>query len=160
TAPFPGATWGSDIAVDLLGQAYVTGFTNAIDFPTTSGAFQTAATFSGVDLAFVTKLNAAGDGLVYSTYLGGRQGVSHASGIAVDPAGSASVIGTTTAADYPTLNAFQTAHAGGGVLDDFVTRLNADGSGLLYSTFLGGGGQDLGTDIAADNSGGAYVTGV
>jgi hypothetical protein len=150
---------GYGIAVDSAGNAYVTGETFSTDFPK-ANAFQGA--LGGSLDAFVTKLNADGSALVYSTFLGGR-GSDHGYGIAVDSSGNAYVTGATGAADFPTANAIQSGYAGGpyGVCsyDAFVTKLNADGSALVYSTYLGGDCRDLGRGIAADSSGNAYVTG-
>ncbi|MBI3048535.1 MAG: SBBP repeat-containing protein [Acidobacteria bacterium] len=107
---------------------------------------------------FVTKLNPAGSALVYSTYLGGNlndEGV----GIAVDSAGNAYVTGFTNSANFPTTaDAVQTAH-GGGFIDTFLTKVNPSGSMLVYSTYLGGNGQDDGRAIALDAAGNAYVAG-
>ncbi|MBI4529856.1 MAG: SBBP repeat-containing protein, partial [Deltaproteobacteria bacterium] len=150
------------IAVDALGNAYITGTTQSADFPTTSGAFQTTKGAS-IDDAFVAKLNPTGSSLIYSTYLGGSFTVSgdgrdQASGIAVDSAGNAYVIGTTTSADFPTTDgAFQTSYSLGG--DAFVTKLNTTGTAVIYSTFLGGSGIDEGRGIALDSQGNAYLTG-
>jgi len=160
-----GEDQGFAIALDSLGNAYVTGSTASSDFPITPGAFQT--TYGGRGDAFVSKLNAAGSALVYSTYLGGR-GFDGGSGIALDVLGNAYVTGSTTSSSFPTTpGAFQTAPGGG--LDAFVSKLNTDGSALLYSTYLGGRGQDLagngpgsipaGKPIAVDAAGNAYVTG-
>jgi hypothetical protein len=158
-----GSDWdhGSGIAVDASGNAYVTGITSSSDFPTTPGALQT--TFAGgpvgnaVD-AFVSKLNADGSALVYSTYLGGGY-VDEGAGIAVDASGNAYVIGRTGSSDFPTTaGAFQTTF-GGGLFDAFISKLNAEGSALLYSTYLGGSGSEAGYGIAVDVSGNAYVTG-
>lgn len=149
------------IAVDRRGNAYVTGATSSVDFPTTGGAFETTCVpgLNGLcSSAFVVKLNSAGSGLVYSTYLGGASGGA-AWAIAVDDGGSAYVAGTANT-DFPTTpGAFQTTHAGGG--DVFVTKLNRSGSRLIYSTYLGGEGQDndLGGGIAVDANGNAYVAG-
>ncbi len=158
-----GSTQGTGIAVDSSGDAYVTGWTQSPKFPTTAGAFKTSGAFVKTDGygAFVTKFNAAGSALVYSTFLGG----GFSSGIAVDSAGNAYVTGSTTATDFPTKNPVQAAYGGGptygGALgaDAFVTELNATGSKLVYSTYLGGSGQDYATGIAVDGSGDAYVTG-
>jgi hypothetical protein len=147
---------GLGIAVDnlLIPNAYVTGRTNSPNFPTTPGAFDT--THNEGDDAFVTKLDATGSALVYSTYLGGRA-EDKGNGIAVDGASNAYVIGTTISTDFPTTaGAFDTMLDGG---DAFVTKLNAAGSALIYSTFLGGGGNDFGNAIALDPSGDAYLTG-
>ena len=144
---------GFRVAVDGGGNAYVTGITFSTDFPTTAGAAQDA----GGDDAFVTKLNATGSGLVYSTYLGGSGGEIGV-GIAVDGAGSAYVTGYTLSTDFPTTaGAAQTTHAG--EFDAFVTKLNATGSGLVYSTYLGGNNTDQSSGIAVDGAGSAYVTG-
>ena len=151
-----GADFGYGIAVDGAGSAYVTGATYSTDFPTTAGAAQTTHAGSYVD-AFVTKLNATGSGLVFSTYLGGI-GDDDCRGIAVDAAGSAYVTGWTFSPNFPTTaGAAQTTYAG--VSDAFVTKLDATGSGLVFSTYLGGSGQDFGHDIAVDAADSAYVTG-
>ena len=147
---------GNGIAVDGAGSAYVTGFTLSTDFPTTAGATQTTYAGGGND-AFVMKLNAAGSGLAYSTYLGGTDD-DRGNGIAVDGAGSAYVTGLTLSTDFPrTSGAFQTTYAGD--LDSFVTKLEATGSGLVYSTYLGGSRRDTSVDIAVDGASSAYVTG-
>jgi hypothetical protein len=147
-----GLDYGYAIAVDTSGHAYVTGNTFSSDFPTTPGAFQT--TFDGRG-AFVTEFNPTGTALVYSTYLGaGSTGL----GIAVDSSGNAYVTGNTFSSDFPTTpGAFQTTF--GGSQDAFVTELNPTGTGLFYSTYLGGGGSDEGRSIAVDTSGNAYVAG-
>jgi beta-propeller repeat-containing protein len=148
---------GSPIAVDGRGAVYLIGNTSSSDFPTTSGAFQ--RTGRG---AFVTKLDASGSTLIYSTFLGGSQGASGA-GIAVDEDGNAYVTGDTVSSDFPiTPGAFQQAHGGSGASpeDGFVTKLNASGSELLYSSYLGGNNNDLGFDITIDRNGNAFVTGL
>ena len=148
---------GVAVAVDDDGDTYVTGFTNSPNFPTTPGAFQT---INQID-AFVTKLNRTGSALVYSTFLGGA-GTDFGAGIAVDRDGHAFVTGGTQSADFPTTaRAFDTSFNGGS--DAFVTKLNRDGSDVVYSTYLGGTGLDndeMGSgDIAIDPSGQAFVTG-
>ena len=153
---------GLGIAVDSSGCAYVAGYTASANFPTTPGAFD--GTYGGGTYdAFVTKLDPGGAALLYSTYLGGGQGVSQnagfdvASGIAVDHAGNAFVTGLTYSSDFPiTPGAFDTTFAGG---DVFVTKLLASGSALAYSTYLGGSANDAGNGIAVDSAGSAYVTG-
>jgi hypothetical protein len=147
--------WG--IAVDALGNAYVTGRTASFDFPTTAGSFNT--TFGGGDHdAFASKLNAIGSALDYSTYLGGR-GDEWGLGIAVDGSGSAYVTGSTSSSNFPTTPAAFQTYYGGGERDAFVSKLNASGSTLFYSTYLGGSNDDYGSGIAVDGSRNAYVTG-
>jgi hypothetical protein len=146
---------GTAIAVDSSGAAYVTGNTYSVDFPTTSGAFQTK--LSGNPNAFVSKLSADGTALIYSTYLGGTIGDGGAA-IAVDGSGAAYVAGYTDSNNFPvTAGAFQTVLYG--EQNAFVTKLSVDGSDLTYSTYLGGSGLDYGAAIALDGSGDAYVTG-
>jgi len=148
---------GDGIAVDVAGNAYVTGLTRSADFPL-NGAIQ--GTFGGggnPDDAFVTKLNAAGSSLIYSTYLGGTSD-DRGTDIAVDSSGNAYVMGDTESADFPLASALQGAF-GGGTDDAFVAKLNAAGSALTFSTYLGGSGIDLGAGIAVDSSGNAYVIG-
>src|SRR5438552_2151988 len=160
-----GSGWdgGAAIAGDSAGNAYVTGYAGSTDFPTTRGAFQT--TFGGGADAFVTKLNPSGSGIVYSTYLGGRS-YDGSRAIAVDADGNAYVTGLTRSWDFPTTaGAFQADH--NSCRDDemdlnddvFVVKLDPTGSGLIYSTYLGGAERDIGTSIAVDGAGGAYLTG-
>ena len=158
----PGDDTGDAIAVDPRGNAYVTGDTySPVGFPTTAGAFQPS--WQGAEDAFVTKLNPSGSALVYSTYLGGTADEPYWSGsIAVDPSGQAYVAGTTLSPDFPTTSgAFQQTYQGG-IGDAYVTKLNRNGSGLVYSTFLGSPGDDgayYSDAIALDGCGSAYVTG-
>lgn len=210
--------YGTGIAVDYAGNAYVTGYTESTDFPTYD-AYQTSG-----GTAFVTALNASGSALVYSTYIAGATlgnaiaatGAGNAyvtgqcyspcpsfvattqfigspadssfddfdafvmqfdpsgsllysvrfggsaydagRGVAVDGQGNAIVAGVTQSNDFPLSNAFQSKllAAGGNA---FVTKLNASGTALLYSTYLGGSGGDQGNGIAVDSSGNAYVVG-
>jgi hypothetical protein len=151
---------GSGIAVDGAGNAYVTGQASSTNFPTTNPP---QASFGGGAFdAFVTKINAAGSALVYSTYLGGS-GDDYGNGIAVDGSGNAYVTGQTSSTNFPTTNPIQGTYGGSGGSefpgDAFVTKINAAGSALLYSTYLGGSGDDQGNRIAVDGSGNAYVTG-
>ncbi|MBZ5514778.1 MAG: SBBP repeat-containing protein [Acidobacteriia bacterium] len=165
------------IATDASGNAYVTGGTASSDFPVTAGAFQPTRIvgscphpnggFGDCPDAFVTKLNPYGSGLVYSTFLGGS-GADAGSSIAVGEAGIAYITGVTSSTDFPTVNPLQLYNSKGSCigspaspncLDAFVAKLNADGSGLVYSTYLGGSNYDAGFAIAADSSGNAYVTG-
>ncbi len=145
------------VAVDLDGNAYVSGATGSTNFPTTPGAFQT--TLSGSNDVFVTKLNPTGSALVYSTYLGGS-GFEVPRGAVVDSAGNVYVTGWTNSTDFPTTpGAFQITS--GGDIDAFVTKLNPTGSALVYSTYLGGSGSEgsEGFLIAVDSADNAYVTG-
>src|SRR5207249_275997 len=145
---------GSSIAVDSVGNAYVIGSTDSIDFPT-QNPLQINNTSYEFDV-FVAKLNAAGSALVYSTYLGGSDD-DHGSGIAVDGGGNAYVTGFTYSANFPTQNPLQATNHG--KTDVFVAKLNAAGNALVYSTYLGGGYHDGGNGIAVDGDGNAYVTG-
>ncbi len=155
------------VAVDSVGNAYVAGTTYSTNFPTTAGAFQSTPIGAPVfPDAFVTKLNAAGSALVYSTYLGGSF-EDDAFGIAVDsaancsPAGScaAYVTGRTASANFPLKNPYQATLGGGSGFDAFVTKLDPTGASEVYSTYLGGSAEDDGFAIAVDGSGNAYVTG-
>lgn len=145
---------GRAIAVDLSGNAYLTGITNSTDFPTASPL---QGNRGGND-AFVTKLNSTGSALVYSTYLGGN-GEDRGLGIAVDIFNSAYVTGGTNSTNFPTANPLQ-AVGGGATLDAFVTKLNAAGSALVFSTYLGGSGTDEGRAILVDGTPNVHVTGV
>ncbi len=141
--------------MDSSGNAYVAGYTYSSDFPT-ANPLQAQLGGVGVSNAFVAKLNPAGSALDYSTYLGGS-GFDQGSAIAVDSSGSAYVAGFTGSSDFPTANPLQASWSGG--WDTFVARLNAAGSALVYSTYLGGSGDDEANAIAVDSSGNAYVTG-
>ncbi len=148
---------GMDIVADALGNAYVTGTTDSPNFPTTGGAFQTAFK-GGTSDAFVTKLNPTGSAVVYSTYLGGN-GEDDGFGVAIDGAGNAYVTGATDSSNFPTTGgAYQTVF-GGGTSDAFVAKLNPAGNALVYSTYLGGSGNEQANGIAVDGAGNAYVTG-
>jgi hypothetical protein len=144
---------GNSIAVDSAGNAYLTGLTHSINFPT-ANAYMTDPGDSEYD-AFVTKLSASGNALVYSTYIGGS-GIDEGNGIAVDSQGCAYVTGETESVDFPTVNAYMTDAASD---DVFVTKLSASGNALVYSTYLGGNSADVGNCIAVDSAGCAYVTG-
>lgn len=145
---------GTGIAVDSAGNAYVTGWTLSTNFPTSSPIH--ATTGGGYD-AFVTKLDATGASLVYSTYLGGS-GTDEAFAIAVDGTSNAYVTGLTYSNNFPLASPLQPAY--GGVEDAFVLMMNSSGSALVYSTYLGGTSADEGRGIALDSSGNAYVTGL
>jgi len=144
---------GLGIALDGSGNAYVTGQAASADFPT-ANAIQPVNVFTD---AFITKLNASGSALVYSTFLG-ADGFDVGRAIAVDASGNAYVTGSTNSQSFPVVNAFQPT-APNFFGDAFVAKVNAAGSALVYSTYLGGEGVDDGWGIAVDNSGSAYVTG-
>ncbi|MCS1350850.1 SBBP repeat-containing protein [Mechercharimyces sp. CAU 1602] len=144
------------IAIDDTENAYIFGQTTSFDFPVTSGAFQTSK--AGAMDTFITKLNSTGSALIYSTYLGGTEN-DFSAGISLDGGNNAYVIGTTSSSNFPTTtNAFQDIFQGAS--DVFVSKLNMEGSSLVYSTFLGGSGRDRGRQIAVNSFGSAWVTGV
>ena len=151
--------WG--IALDAGGDAYVTGNTNSANFPTTAGAYQIAINAaSGGNNAFVTKLNPAGNALVYSTYLGGSSD-DEGRDVALDAGNCAYVTGFTTSTNFPTtLGAFQSVNnSGGGGSNAFLTEVDSAGASLYYSSYLGGSGNDEGYGIDLDPTGAVYVTG-
>jgi hypothetical protein len=168
--------YANGIAVDASGNTYITGYTSSVDFPITGGV---QGTFAGGSCdtevntapcfdAFVAKLNPTGTGLVYSTYLGGT-GDDEGVRIAVDSSGQAYVAGFTDSNDFPTAGPLQGSNGGGACgttaypmpcYDAFVAKLTAAGSNLVYSTYLGGTGDDFASSIAADANGNAYVGGL
>jgi len=164
-----GSDEGRGIAVDGQGNAYVTGATNSVDFPSAGNAIQ------GPGNAFIVKLNPTGDALLYSRYLGGSddseydpvngtQGpdTDEGNAIALDSGGNAYVTGMTASTDFPTVNPYQSALKG--KTDAFIAKV--DGNGILqYSTYLGGGTHidgtpEKGEGIAVDGDGNIYVTGI
>ena len=151
--------FANGIAVDASGSAYVVGLTDSVSppYPTTPGALQTGFKGGTFD-AFVTKLNPAGDGIVYSTYIGGT-GDDRANDVTVGSTGIAYLTGRTVSTDFPTTaGAYQPANRGGPA-EGFVAALKADGSGFQYSTYLGGTGNDFGNRVRVDSDGAAYVAG-
>ncbi len=148
------------IATDAAGNTYIAGSTSSFDFPVTPGALQTIYPGTFETIAFVAKLNASGTGLVYTTFLGGS-GIyagDAANAIAVDAAGNVYVGGTTGSTNFPvTAGALSTTLSG--ATDGFVCKINASGTALIYSTFLGGAAQDSVAGIALDSSGDLYATG-
>jgi hypothetical protein len=147
---------GYDVAIDNSGNAYVIGTTRSTNFPTLNPiqTYQGQANYSD---AFVTKLSPSGNSLIYSTYLGGN---AHDEGIAIaiDDSGNAYVAGNTSSLNFPTLNPYDGSYNGGG--DIFLTKLSSIGNSVLYSTYLGGGNQELCEGIAVDYSRKGYVTGI
>lgn len=158
------ASSGHAIAVDGEGHAFVTGaaVSDSHDFPTTPGAYRRTECENVYPFAgdgFVAALEADGTDFVYSTVLCGG-GDDSPAGIALDAAGNAYVAGTTASSDFPTVDAYQDTRGGGPVaITGFVSKLNPDGSDLLYSTYLGGSESEVITDVAVDDQGNAYVTG-
>ena len=147
---------GSGLAVDAGGTATISGNTGSVDFPTTAGAFDTSS--DGND-AFVTRLNSAGSAALYSTVLGGS-GSDSVNGIALDPAGDAWLAGSTSSSNFPvTADAADPTFNGGGS-DALIAELSPSGSSLLYSTYLGGSQSESAMDIARDQAGSLYVTGL
>lgn len=161
---------GGDITVDSEGNAYVTGSTDAIDFPTTPGALDRSCGTDGLcnpfddqgfaiptPDAFISKLNPTGTTLLYSTYLGGS-GSDGGGSIRVDDIGNAYIAGFTSSSDFPLRMPVQ-ASLNGSFADIFISKLNTTGSTLLYSTYLGGTQRDSLTGLALDAAGSAYVVG-
>jgi hypothetical protein len=145
---------GNAIAVDLEGNVYIAGSTYSSNFPTTAGAFDTG--FGGVRDAFVSKFDPTGSDLIYSTFLGGSSDEG-ALAVTVDFGGNACVCGFTDSSNFPTtVGAYDRTPAG---QDAWLTKLNASGSGLVYSTLLGGTAAESALDLAVDQAGNAYLTG-
>jgi hypothetical protein len=149
-----GGDFGSSIAVDDVGNAYITGSTNTSDFPVTVGP---DTSFNGSIDAFVAKVRADGTGLVYCGYIGGSDSDS-GHDIAVDGAGNAYVIGFTRSFDLAVMVGPDTSF-NEGVSDAFVAKVKSDGSGLEFCGYIGGSGSDSGNSIAVDGAGNTYVTG-
>jgi hypothetical protein len=148
---------GYGIAVDDSGNAYITGETSSTNFPT-QNPYQTDPSPEPYYDAFVTKLSSSGDSLVYSTYLGGNV-VQAGMHIAVDSSGNSYVTGYTLSTDFPIQNPYQAYKDSSIYPDAFVTKFSPSGNSLVYSTYLGGNGYEIGYGIAVDGSGNAYITG-
>jgi hypothetical protein len=148
------ASYGSDIALDSTGDAYVTGWTTSKDFPVTPGAFST--TWGGTNEIFVAKIAPDGSAINYATYLGSIF-PDQANAIAVDPSGNAWIAGLAYGGKFPLASPLQASN--GGFYDAIVSEFDATGSNLLFSTYLGGTGDEAANDIALDSSGNAYVAG-
>jgi hypothetical protein len=147
---------GQAIDLDGSGNIYVAGSTWSTDFPTNSAISPSLA--QGDQDAFLTKLNAAGSTVVYSTYFGGTAR-DQAHGIDVDLIGSVYLAGRTASTDFPTTPEAPQNAPGGGGDDAFAARLSSDGSSLIFSSYIGGAGVDAGNGIAIDAAGNAFVTG-
>jgi hypothetical protein len=154
------------LALDSAGNVYITGLTTSLNttmgFTRPAGAIQPQCTLDSVSVcegdAFVMKVDPPAATPVYFTYLGGSLADS-GSGVAVDTAGDAYVTGSTVSTDFPIFGAVFQPHYGGGNADAFVTELNPTASALIYSSYLGGTNTDVGTGIAVDISGNAYIAG-
>jgi hypothetical protein len=142
----------SNVAIDVSGNVYVTGFTNSTNFP----LINPIDSVLNVQDAFVLKLNNSGEKLIYSTYLGGS-GNDSGNAIAVDQLGNAYIIGETNSSNFPFLKGLKSTSNGS--TDIFIAKLNTEGSAFDYSTYLGGDYTDTGRGIAVDKLGNAYITG-
>uniref|UniRef100_Q01SD1 IPT/TIG domain-containing protein n=1 Tax=Solibacter usitatus (strain Ellin6076) TaxID=234267 RepID=Q01SD1_SOLUE len=142
------------IGLDATGNVYTAGSTASTDFPGPSSGLQ-STNGGGVD-AWVARMSPGG-ALVWSTYLGGS-GDDEAAGLAVDGSGTTYITGDTASSNFPTANAFQ-ATFGGGPRDIIAAKISPDGKTLLYSSFLGGSGDEIGNAIGIDFSGNAYIGG-
>ncbi|MEO6457434.1 MAG: SBBP repeat-containing protein, partial [Chloroflexia bacterium] len=146
---------GYGIDLDGVGNMYIVGLTQSTNFPT-ANAYQ--STYQGGTDAFVTKMNPEGTALIYSTYLGGS-GLDQGFAIDVDSEGNAIISGNTNSTNFPVQGAFQPNY-GGGPVDSFATKLNPAGSGLFFSTYLGGSGFDTGQGVAVDGFNNIFVVGL
>ena len=140
---------GNAVAVDVSGNLYVAGVTSSINFPTTAGAYQATLTYGGAeDHGFAWKINSSKTQIIYSTYLAGMN-MDVVNGLAVDPAGNAYLVGSTSSTDFPIVRAFQPAITG--LTNAFILKLNPTGSGLIFGSFLGGSNSDTANGIAVDS---------
>jgi hypothetical protein len=146
--------FGKRIALDGTGAVYVTGQTFSLDYPTTPGSFQTSAT-ANTNEAFVTKLDPTGSRLIYSTFLGGAEGLDAAYGLGVDSTGAAVVFGFTGSSDFPATGG--TFHPNN--FDVFVAKFTPSGDALAWANFLGGSNEEDAYNLALDRAGNVYVTG-
>ena len=147
------------IATNFEGETFITGMTNSNNFDVTPGAFQTSfsSPLTPIRDAFITKIDSTGSALIYSTYIGGSN-VEETYSIALDSSNNAYITGITLSADFDiTLGAFQATLNGNS--DLFVCKLNSTGTALIYSTLIGGSGDERGQSIVLDKSNNAYITG-
>jgi len=157
-----GNDFSDGIAVDSAGDAYEIGVTDSPDFPVASIGSYSASQFR----MFLTKLDPTGSTLLFADYFGGTSGGDDAFAVALDSAGNAYVTGDAMSSDFPVLNAYQSTLAGS--TDAFLVKFSADGSSIMYSTYLGGsaltyiGGssEQYGTSVAVDPAGEAIIAGV
>lgn len=147
---------GHSIDIDTLGNIYIAGETSSLNFPVSAGAVQPAFMGSSMN-GFITKINAAGNSIIYSTYLGGST-TNRIYGIAIDKQKNAYVTGVTTSSNFPiTAGAFQTTLSGS--QDAFITKINTTGTSLIYSTYVGGSSDEFAYGIDVDNQQYAYIIG-
>ncbi len=144
----------TSVAVDSTNNIYVTGVTGSKDFSIMNPIQQTKA--DSLD-SFISKLNAAGNSLIFSTYLGGS-GDEQANSIALDDKNNVYIMGVTSSTNFPLADATQKTN--GGQQDVFMTKINATGNSLVFSTYLGGAGNDVGASLAVDNKGNVFMTGI
>lgn len=150
-------TFGNSIAVDINGNAYVTGFTNAKDFPTTTSLSYEVDITKGS--AFVTGIDPSGSSLLFSSYLGGNE-YTAGNSITVDLKGNVYITGETIATNFPTKNPLYATNITTGSSIAFITAVAHDGSSLIYSTYFGSNKKTSGNAIAVDKYGNAYITGI
>jgi|GEM_PF-3614294 hypothetical protein len=144
-----------DIDIDSSHNLYLTGWTSSNNYPTTGNAYDTSYN-GGYDI-IISKINSSGNSLLYSSYLGGGN-PDVAFNIEADNSGNAYLAGRTDSSNFPTVNAYQSIF-GGNTYDGFLTKMNTEGLGIIFSTFLGGSDLDSGNDVAIDNAGNVYTTG-
>jgi hypothetical protein len=147
---------GYALSLDPSGNPVVTGRTESSDFPTTPGAYDES--YNGGDDVFMAKLNATGTSLLWSTFLGGSAD-DLGRALSLDPSGNAVVTGYTDSSDFPATSGAYDESYNGGYNDGFVAKLDATGTSLLWSTFLGGSADDLAKALSLDASGNPVVTG-
>jgi hypothetical protein len=148
---------GQDIAIDADGYIYITGFTSSQDFPAIN-SIDSAYNGDFFDI-FIAKLSNSGDSLMFSTYIGGER-TEKCYGIAIDNDGCLNITGRTNSYNFPTVNPYDDSFNGGDTRGDiFISKLSSAGDSLLYSTYLGGSFNDVGLDIAVDDSNNYYITG-
>ncbi len=146
----------ASMAIDSAGHIYVAGWTDSDDYPTTAGAYD--ASHNGGVVTFVSKLDANLSTLMASTFIGGS-GRDWAYSLVIDGAGNVYVAGKTESADFPTTAGAYDASYNGGYGDVFVSKLDADLSALMDSTFIGGSDEDRASSMIIDDAGNVYVAG-